>query len=32
MRDVSHHKSMDILSSYVRDARLFEGHAGKGLY
>ena len=32
MRDVSRHKSMDILGSYVRDAKLFEDHAGKGLY
>jgi hypothetical protein len=29
---VSRHKSMDILGSYVRDAKLFEDHAGKGLY
>jgi integrase len=32
MRDVSRHKSMDILGGYVRDAKLFEDHAGKGLY
>jgi integrase len=31
MRDVSRHKSMDVLSGYVRDANLFEDHAGAGL-
>jgi len=31
MRDVSRHKSMDVLSGYVRDANLFEDHAGSGL-
>jgi hypothetical protein len=31
MRDVSRHKSMDILQSYVRDAELFRDHAGAGL-
>jgi len=31
MRDVSRHKSMDILQSDVRDAELFRDHAGAGL-
>jgi integrase len=31
MRDVSRHKSMDVLQAYVRDANLFENHAGAGL-
>ena len=31
MRDVSRHKSMDILQAYVRDADLFRDHAGAGL-
>ena len=31
MRDVSRHKSMDVLSAYVRDADLFRDHAGAGL-
>jgi site-specific recombinase XerD len=31
MRDVSRHKSMDVLQSYVRDADLFRDHAGAGL-
>ncbi len=31
MRDVSRHKSMDVLQSYVRDAELFRDHAGAGL-
>jgi integrase len=31
MRDVSRHKSMDVLSGYIRDANLFEDHAGAGL-
>jgi site-specific recombinase XerD len=31
MRDVSPHKSMDVLQSYVRDADLFRDHAGAGL-
>ncbi len=28
MRDVSRHKSMDVLQAYVRDADLFNDHAG----
>ncbi len=32
MRDVSRHKSMDVLQSYVRDAELFINHAGVGCY
>jgi serine phosphatase RsbU (regulator of sigma subunit) len=28
MRDVSRHKSMDVLQAYVRDADLFRDHAG----
>jgi integrase len=32
MRDVSRHKSLDVPSGYIRDAKLFEDHAGKGLY
>jgi site-specific recombinase XerD len=31
MRDVSRHKSMDVLQAYVRDAELFRDHAGAGL-
>jgi site-specific recombinase XerD len=31
MRDVSRHKSMDVLQAYVRDADLFREHAGAGL-
>jgi site-specific recombinase XerD len=31
MRDVSRHKSMDVLQAYVRDADLFKDHAGIGL-
>jgi site-specific recombinase XerD len=31
MRDVSRHKSMDVLQAYVRDADLFRDHAGTGL-
>ena len=28
IQQVSRHKSMQVLSAYVRDARLFEDHAG----
>jgi integrase len=31
MRDVSRHKSMDVLQAYVRDADLFRDRAGTGL-
>jgi site-specific recombinase XerD len=31
MRDVSRHKSLDVLQAYVRDADLFRDHAGLGL-
>jgi len=31
MRDVSRHKSMDVLQADVRDADLFRDHAGAGL-
>jgi site-specific recombinase XerD len=31
MRDVSRHKSMDVLQAYVRDADMFRDHAGAGL-
>jgi hypothetical protein len=31
MRDVSRHKSMDVLQAYVRDADRFRDHAGAGL-
>jgi hypothetical protein len=31
MRDVSRHKSMDVLQTYVRAAELFRDHAGAGL-
>jgi site-specific recombinase XerD len=31
MQEVSRHKSIDVLSGYIRDAKLFEGHAGSGL-
>lgn len=30
MQQVSRHKSVQVLSTYVRDAELFEGHAGSG--
>ena len=30
MREVSRHKSMQVLADYVRDAELFENHAGEG--
>lgn len=30
MREVSRHKSMQVLADYVRDAELFRDHAGKG--
>jgi site-specific recombinase XerD len=28
IREVSRHRSLQVLGTYVRDARLFEGHAG----
>jgi hypothetical protein len=31
MRDVSRHKSMDVLQACVRDADPFRDHAGAGL-
>jgi hypothetical protein len=31
MMDVSRHKSVDTLRGYVRDAQLFQDHAGAGL-
>ena len=31
MMDVSHHRSVDTLRGYVRDAELFKDHAGAGL-
>jgi hypothetical protein len=31
MRDVSRHKSMDVLQAYVRAADLFRDQAGAGL-
>jgi hypothetical protein len=31
MRDVSRHKSIDVLQAYARDADLFRDHAGAGL-
>jgi site-specific recombinase XerD len=31
MMDVSRHKSVDTLRAYVRDAELFQNHAGSGL-
>ncbi len=30
MREVSRHKSMQVLADYVRDAELFHNHAGEG--
>lgn len=30
LKEVSRHKSTDVLAGYVRDARIFEGHAGEG--
>jgi hypothetical protein len=32
MRDVSRHKSMDVLQAYVRDADLFRDHTGAGCF
>ena len=29
LKEVSRHRSIDVLTSYVRDARLFEDHAGE---
>lgn len=31
MREVSRHRSVDVLAGYVRDAEAFVGHAGEGL-
>jgi len=31
MRDVSRHRSMDVLQAYVRDANMFRDHTGAGL-
>jgi formate dehydrogenase assembly factor FdhD len=31
MMDVSRHKSVDTLRGYVRDAEMFQNHAGAGL-
>ena len=31
MRDVSRHKSLDVLQAFMRDADLFRDHAGAGL-
>jgi len=31
MRDVSRHKSMNVLQAHVRDADMFRDHAGAGL-
>jgi len=31
MQAVSRHKSVDVLSGYVRDADAFNNHAGAGL-
>src|SRR5215831_13584667 len=31
MRDISRHKSMEVLQGYVRDANMFRDHAGAGL-
>ena len=31
MMDVSRHRSVDTLRGYVRDAELFQDHAGAGL-
>jgi formate dehydrogenase assembly factor FdhD len=31
MKDVSRHKSMDVLAGYVREAEIFKDHAGAGL-
>ena len=30
MREVSRHKSMQVLADYVRDAEVFRDHAGEG--
>jgi len=30
LKEVSGHKSTDVLAGYVRDAQIFEGHAGEG--
>jgi len=31
MQEVSRHKSLDVLQTYVRDADKFDDHAGAGL-
>lgn len=31
MMDVSRHKSIDTLRGYIRDAEMFQDHAGTGL-
>jgi hypothetical protein len=31
MMDVSRHRSVDTLRGYIRDAELFQDHAGSGL-
>jgi len=31
MQEVSRHKSLDVLQTYVRDAEKFDDHAGAGL-
>jgi hypothetical protein len=30
LKEVSRHKSTDVLTGYVRDTQIFEGHAGEG--
>jgi integrase len=30
MREVSRHKTLQVLADYVRDARIFDDHAGEG--
>jgi hypothetical protein len=30
MREVSRHKTVQVLADYVRDAKIFDDHAGEG--
>ncbi len=32
MKEISRHKSTDVLAGYVRDAELFQQHASVGMY
>jgi hypothetical protein len=32
MKEISRHRSTDVLSGYIRDAKLFDQHASVGMY